>query len=167
MHDVFDDDPLTVQDGHSAARSGTDLVLASDRMHRILDLAAAVTGVILLAPILLVTAIAIKLDSDGPILIREPKFGHGNRNVQLFKFRLMSACRDGNTRERPTRIGQFLSETGIDELPQLFNVLRGELSIIGPPASPCFNPALNKAKPGIIQWDQIFAARKPHLGDRQ
>jgi lipopolysaccharide/colanic/teichoic acid biosynthesis glycosyltransferase len=67
---VFDDDPLTVQDGHSAARSKTDLLLASDRMHRILDLAAAVTGVLLLAPILLVTAIAIKLDSDGPILIR-------------------------------------------------------------------------------------------------
>ena len=73
---MFDDDPLMVQDGHSAARIGTDLLSASDRMHRILDLAAAVTGVILLAPILLVTAIAIKLDSDGPIFIREPKFGH-------------------------------------------------------------------------------------------
>jgi lipopolysaccharide/colanic/teichoic acid biosynthesis glycosyltransferase len=149
---VFDDDPLMVQDGHSAARSGTELVLASDRMHRILDLAAAVTVVILLAPILLVTAIAIKLDSDGPIFIREPKFGHGNRKIQLFKFRLMSACRDGNTRERPTRIGQILSETGIDEVPLLFNVMRGELSIVGPSASSCFNPLLNEVKPGVIQW---------------
>jgi lipopolysaccharide/colanic/teichoic acid biosynthesis glycosyltransferase len=151
---VFDDDPLTVQDGHSAARSKTDLLLASDRMHRILDLAAAVTGVLLLAPILLVTAIAIKLDSDGPILIREPKFGHGNRKIQLFKFRLMSARRDG--RERLTRIGQILSETGIDEVPQLFNVLRGELSIVGPPPSPCFNPLLSKVKPGVIQWGRLL-----------
>jgi lipopolysaccharide/colanic/teichoic acid biosynthesis glycosyltransferase len=130
-------------------------------MHRILDLAAAVTGVILLAPILLVTAIAIRLDSDGPIFIREPKFGHGNRKIQLFKFRFMSVRRDGNTRERLTRIGQILSETGIDELPQLFNVLRGELSMIGPPPSPCPNPPLlNKIKPGMIQWAQIFASRK-------
>ena len=161
-HDVFDDDPLMVQDGHSAARSGTDL-LASDRMHRILDLAAAVTGVILLAPILLVTAIAIKLDSDGPIFIREPKFGHGNRKIQLFKFRLVN-FRRGCT---PTRIGQFLSETGIDELPQLFNVLRGELSIIGPPASPCFNPVLNKVKPGMIQWAQFVATRNRRPGDNR
>ena len=153
---MFDDDPLMVQDGHSAARIGTDPLSASDRMHRILDLAAAVTGVILLAPILLVTAIAIKLDSDGPIFIREPKFGHGNRKIQLFKFRLMSACRDGTIRERPTRIGQILSETGIDEVPLLFNVMRGELSIVGPPSSPCFNPLLNEVKPGVIQWRRLL-----------
>ena len=125
-------------------------------MHRILELAAAVTGVILLAPILLVTAIAIKLDSDGPIFIREPKFGHGNRKIQLFKFRLVSACRDGTIRERSTRIGQILSETGIDEVPLLFNVMRGELSIVGPPSSPCFNPLLNEVKPGVIQWRRLL-----------
>jgi lipopolysaccharide/colanic/teichoic acid biosynthesis glycosyltransferase len=72
---VFDDDPLMVQDGHSAARSGTELVLASDRMHRILDLAAAVTVVILLAPILLVTAIAIKLDSAVQFSFVSPNSG--------------------------------------------------------------------------------------------
>jgi putative colanic acid biosynthesis UDP-glucose lipid carrier transferase len=162
---VFDDDPLMVQDGHSAAQSGTDLVLALDRMHRILDFAAALTGVILLAPILLVTAIAIKLDSDGPILVREPKFGHGNRRIQLFKFRLVTGCGDSNTPGRITWVGRVLCETGIDELPQFFNVLRGELSIIGPPPSRVPSPLLNKIKPGMIQWAQIVAARKRRSGD--
>ena len=162
---MFDDDPLTIQDGHSAARSRADLVLALDRMHRILDLAAAVTGVILLAPILLVTAIAIKLDSDGPILVREPKFGHGNRRIQLFKFRLVTGCGDSNTPGRITWVGRVLCETGIDELPQFFNVLRGELSIIGPPSSRAPSPLLNEVKPGMIQWAQIVAARKRRSGD--
>jgi polysaccharide biosynthesis protein PslA len=131
----LDDNPFIVPHSRSAARGESELMSWSEHIHRTFDFAAAVTGVILLAPILLVTAIAIKLDSDGPIFIREPKFGHGNRKIQLFKFRLMSARRDGNTRERLTRIGQILSEIGIDEVPQLFNVLRGELSIIGPPPS--------------------------------
>ena len=144
-------------------------MLASERINRIFDLVAAATSVILLAPIFLVTVIAIKLDSDGPIFIREPKFGHGNRKIQLFYFRFASARGDGKfSVQRLTRIGQALSETGIDELPQLFNVLRGELSIIGPPPSQSPNPLLNKVKPGMVsQWDQIFAARKQRLGDRQ
>ena len=143
-------------------------MLASERINRIFDLVAAATSVILLAPIFLVTAIAIKLDSDGPIFIREPKFGHGNRKIQLFNFRFASARGDGKTSaQRLTRIGQILGETGIDELPQLFNVLRGELSIIGPPPSRCPNPLLNKVKPGIVQWDRIFAPRKQRLDDRQ
>jgi lipopolysaccharide/colanic/teichoic acid biosynthesis glycosyltransferase len=127
------------------------------RIHRMFDFVAAAMGVILLTPIFLATAIAINLDSHGPIFIREPRFGHGNRKIQLFKFRFVSVCEDGNTPARRTRIGQILSETGIDELPQLFNVLWGELSIIGPPPCPCPDPLLNKVKPGMIQWAQIFA----------
>jgi lipopolysaccharide/colanic/teichoic acid biosynthesis glycosyltransferase len=141
----LDDDPLIAQDGHSAAQGGTDLMLALERINRIFDLVAAATSVTLLAPIFLITAIAIKLDSNGPIFVREPMFGHGNQRIKLFKFRFVS-----------TRIGQALSETGIHELPQLFNVLRGELSIVGPPPSPCFNPLLNKVKPGVIQWRRLL-----------
>ena len=138
-------------------------MLGSERIHRMFDLVAAATGVILLAPIFLITAVAIKLNSDGPIFIREPKFGYGNRKIQLFKFRLMSARRGATL----TRVGQFLSETGIDELPQLFNVLRGELCIIGPPPTARPSPLLSKVKPGMIQWGQSFVARKQRLGDRQ
>jgi lipopolysaccharide/colanic/teichoic acid biosynthesis glycosyltransferase len=132
----------------------------SEHIHRTFDFAAAAMGVILLAPILLVTSIAIKLDSDGPIFVLEPMFGHGNRMIQLFRFRFVSTRGHGNARARPTRLGQALSETGIHELPQLFNVLRGELSIIGPPPGPCPNALLNKVKPGMIQWAPIFASRK-------
>jgi len=159
----LDDDDLIVQGGRVVARGGAEPMLGSERIHRMFDLVAAATGVILLAPIFLITAVAIKLDSDGPIFIREPKFGYGNRKIQLFKFRLMSARRGATL----TRVGQFLSETGIDELPQLFNVLRGELCIIGPPPTPCPSPLLSKVKPGMIQWGQSFVARKQRLGDRQ
>jgi lipopolysaccharide/colanic/teichoic acid biosynthesis glycosyltransferase len=158
---------MWLDDGPAAARGGTELMFGSERVHRMLDFVAAAMGVILLAPIFLVTSIAIKLHSDGPIFIRECKFGHGNRQIQLFKFRLMSGCQDHKTPARPTRIGEILSETGIDELPKLFNVLRGELSIIGPPPSPCPKPLLNKIKPGMIQWDRFFAAWKQRLDDRQ
>ena len=146
----LDDDPMMVEDGHSAARGGIDPMLASERIRRIFDLVAASTSVIVFAPIFLVTSIAIKLESDGPIFIREPMFGHGNRRIQLFKFRLMSDCM---TFPRLTRVGQILCGTGIGELPQLFNVLWGELSIIGRPPSPCANPLLSKGKPGMVQWD--------------
>jgi lipopolysaccharide/colanic/teichoic acid biosynthesis glycosyltransferase len=161
----LDDGQLIVQDSPSAARDGTELMLGSERIHRLFDFVAAATGVILFAPIFLVTSIAIKLDSHGPIFIREPKFGPGNRRIQFFKFRLVSGCGDGNTPARLTRVGRVLCETGIDELPQLFNVLRGELSIIGPPPSPRPNPPLNKIKPGMIQWAQIVATRKRRSGD--
>ena len=66
---------------------------------------------------------------------------------------------------RLTRVGRILCETGVDELPQLFNVLHGELSIIGPPPSPCPSPLLDKVKPGMVQWAQIVATRKPCSGD--
>ena len=76
-----ENDPLIVQDSRSAARGGTKLVLWSEGIYRILDFVAAVTAVILFAPIFLVTSIAIKLNSRGPIFIRQPKFGPGNRRI--------------------------------------------------------------------------------------
>jgi lipopolysaccharide/colanic/teichoic acid biosynthesis glycosyltransferase len=161
----LDDDPLIVQGSPSAARGGTERMFGSERIHRMFDFVAGATGVILLAPIFLVAAMAIKLDSHGPIFIREPKFGHGNRRIQLFKFRLVTGCGDSNTPGRITRIGRVLRETGIDELPQFFNVLCGELSIIGPPPSRVPSPLLNKVKPGMIQWAQMVAARKRRSGD--
>ena len=163
----LDDDQLIVQGSPVVARDGVEPMLGSERIHRVFDFVAAATGVIFFAPIFLVTSIAIKLDSDGPIFIREPMFGHGNRRIQLFKFRLISGCKERKTPARLTPVGQILCQTGIDKLPQLFNVLRGELSIIGPPPSLCPNPLLNKVKPGMIQRDQIFAVRKQHLDRRQ
>ena len=70
---------MWLDDGPAAARGGTESMLGSEGLHRMFDFVAAAAGMILLAPIFLVTSIAIKLDSDGPIFIREPRFGHGNR----------------------------------------------------------------------------------------
>jgi lipopolysaccharide/colanic/teichoic acid biosynthesis glycosyltransferase len=157
---------MRLDDGPAAARGSTKLVLGSERIRRMLDFVAAATAVILLAPIFLVTVIAIKLDYDGPIFIREPMFGHGNRRIQLLKFRMVTGYKKDSTHPRLTQLGRILRETGIDELPQLFNVLRGELSIIGPPPSPCPKPLLNKIKPGMIQWLQIVATRNRSGEDR-
>jgi undecaprenyl-phosphate galactose phosphotransferase/putative colanic acid biosynthesis UDP-glucose lipid carrier transferase len=97
---------------------------------RILDIILATMGLILFAPILLLTSLAITLDSSGPILIREALPGINNKAIGVLRFRVAFAA--GNRiNPRMTRVGQILSLTGIDELPQLTDVLRGEMSIVG------------------------------------
>ncbi len=131
---------------------------------RVIDVIAAALGVVALSPFLALVAIAIKLDSPGPILYRQPRVGENGRVFLMFKFRSMRADSDpGMHREhvarlirenvgvfqidgdghstvslklendpRITRVGKFIRKTSIDELPQLFNVLRGEMSLVGP-----------------------------------
>jgi polysaccharide biosynthesis protein PslA len=96
---------------------------------RIVDIILATMGLILFAPILLLTSMAIRLDSGSPILIREALPGR-NQGTGVLKFRV--ACVAGNQIDpRMTRVGQILSLTGIDELPQFISVLFGETSIVG------------------------------------
>jgi len=98
------------------------------RTKRVVDIVVATMGLILFAPILLLAALAISLDSEGPILIREAL--PGNQVFRVLKFRVTFAA--GNRiNPRMTQVGQILTLTGIDELPQLINVLRGEMSIVG------------------------------------
>lgn len=107
---------------------------------RLLDLLTASAGIILLSPVLLLVASAIKLESPGPVFFRQWRVGQGNRQFKIFKFRSMrqesgdaegtqSAGRDD---ARVTGVGRFIRRTSLDELPQLFNVLRGEMSMVGP-----------------------------------
>ena len=97
---------------------------------RIVDIILATMGLILFAPILLLASLAIRLDSGSPIFIREPLTGRNNKATRVLRFRVAFAT--GNRINPPmTRIGQILSLTGIDELPQLTDVLRGEMSIVG------------------------------------
>jgi putative colanic acid biosynthesis UDP-glucose lipid carrier transferase len=105
------------------------LVIGRDQWSkRVLDIVVATMGLILFAPILLLASLAISLDSEGPIFIRETL--PGNQAIRALKFRVAFAA--GNRiNSRMTRVGQILSLTGIDELPQLINVLRGEMSIVG------------------------------------
>lgn len=106
---------------------------------RLFDWMAAAFGLVLLAPVWLVIAIAIKFDSPGPIFFRGARIGQNGQEFFIFKFRTMradAAARGAaiTTRDDPriTRVGKFLRRTKLDELPQLLNVLRGEMSLVGP-----------------------------------
>lgn len=125
---------------------------------RLTDIAAATMGLILFSPLLLIACVAIRLDSPGPVLVRESRYGYKNRPIQVLRFRLVRACAQRDrTNSKLTRVGRVISQTGIDELPQLANILRGEMSIIGPPPSAHPKASLNRAKPGMIHWAQIVA----------
>jgi Undecaprenyl-phosphate glucose phosphotransferase len=109
-------------------------------MKRAFDILVAAAGLLVLAPILLIIALGVKISSPGPILFRQKRIGNNNREFTLFKFRSMivQPCRDSDTRwtqlddRRVTPFGRFLRRTNLDELPQLWNVLTGDMSIVGP-----------------------------------
>lgn len=109
-------------------------------LKRALDLSVAIPALIISLPFLLVVATAIKLTSPGPVIFRQPRLGQGNKIFQVLKFRTMrveASDTEGrvSTRqsdERVTQIGRFLRRSSLDELPQLLNVIKGEMSIVGP-----------------------------------
>lgn len=109
-------------------------------LKEMIDYTVAIIAMVLLSPLLIVTALAIRLESKGPILFRQARFGFNNNEISVFKFRSMyvdrqdqsGAQRTQKNDPRVTRVGRFIRRTSIDELPQLFNVLRGEMSIVGP-----------------------------------
>ncbi len=117
---------------------------------KIIDLLGSIIGLILLSPILIITAIAIKLDSKGPVFFIQERVGKNEQAFNMYKFRSMVIdaeeklykLKDKNEMSGPmfkmkddpriTKIGRFIRKTSIDELPQLFNVLKGEMSLVGP-----------------------------------
>jgi sugar transferase (PEP-CTERM system associated) len=140
---------------------------------RAVDLAVAMLGLILTAPLMALVAVAIRLESSGAVIFRQPRLGLNERPFQMVKFRSMYAESD---RARPswteandrriTRVGKFIRRTRLDELPQFWNVLRGEMSLVGPrPEQPYFCAMLEKdiphfaqrhsVRPGITGWAQI------------
>ena len=141
------------------------------------DHLVAALALVLLSPVMLATAIAIKLDSKGPVLFRQKRHGFNNELIEVFKFRSMyvdsadAGAAKLVTKDDPrvTRVGRFIRKTSIDELPQLFNVLKGQLSIVGPRPHALQAKAANvlyyeavegyfarhRVKPGITGWAQI------------
>ena len=154
---------------------------ASQRIKRAEDLILAGLITIFVAPVLLIAAIAVKLDSPGPVLFRQKRAGFNDRTFEVWKFRTMfthscdaHALRQTSRNDpRVTRVGRFLRATSMDELPQLFNVLRGHMSIVGPrphalgmtaaglPLREVIEgySARHRLKPGITGWAQVNGSR--------
>jgi lipopolysaccharide/colanic/teichoic acid biosynthesis glycosyltransferase len=138
---------------------------------RAADLAIAAVGLAILSPLLLVAAIAIRLESRGPVLYRQRRVGRDGRIFELFKLRTMSQGADpigvgtAVTADDPrvTRVGRLLRRYSLDELPNLFNVLRGEMRIVGPRATlpaqvELYTPRQLRRldlRPGVTGWAQI------------
>ena len=144
---------------------------------RLFDIVVAATALIILFPLFLFVAIAIKSDTPGPAIFRQRRPGFNGRHFQILKFRTMTALEDGETvaqakrnDSRVTRIGRWFRRTSIDELPQLINVLQGTMSIVGPrPHAVAHDNQFDKmvgnyayrhhVKPGLTGWAQIHGYR--------
>jgi sugar transferase EpsL len=138
------------------------------RVKRLIDVAVAAAGLLVLAPLLALVAAAIALRMGRPVLFRQVRPGQHARPFLMYKFRTMREAHDPSGRpltdaERLTPLGRFLRRTSLDELPQLWNVLRGDLSLVGPRPLlmeylPRYTPEQarrHEVRPGITGWAQV------------
>jgi undecaprenyl-phosphate galactose phosphotransferase/putative colanic acid biosynthesis UDP-glucose lipid carrier transferase len=173
--------------GLSLEIKGASLSAFDRALKRALDLTVAFAALVSLAPLMLITALAIKLDSPGPIFFRQQRTGYNSMPFSILKFRTMKVMENGGdvvqaTRADPrvTRIGRWLRRTSLDELPQLLNVIRGDMSLVGPRPHAVVHDYLygkqlwqyayrHHVKPGITGWAQINGCRgeTPKLEDME
>jgi exopolysaccharide biosynthesis polyprenyl glycosylphosphotransferase len=176
-------EPVVAAGRHSSIRDGiTDWSLGTysrtaiaARVKRLADVAGAATGLVVSAPVMMLVALAIKLESRGPVLFTQTRVGKHGRPFRMYKFRTM--CPDAEHRKadlanlnemsgpvfkvtndpRTTRLGRFLRKYSIDELPQLVNVLSGRMSLVGP------RPALPSEVEAYQPWHRKRLLAKPGL----
>ncbi|MGE3874323.1 MAG: sugar transferase [Parvibaculaceae bacterium] len=146
--------------GFDIALYSKSIVINRSVVKRCIDVLIASLALLVLAPVGLLIALAIKIESPGPILFWQLRYGRNRSSFHICKFRSMTVTesRGGFTQAtrndaRVTRIGRFLRKTSLDELPQLYNVLRGEMSLVGP-------------RPHAIAMDDAFAEVISNFNDR-
>ena len=138
------------------------------------DIVISLLGLIILSPVLLITALLIKIDSKGPVIFKQKRLGKDGKVFDIYKFRSMcvgaehtgSGVYSGKGDARVTKVGKFIRATSIDELPQLVNILKGDMSIIGPRPPLTYHPwpledyteeqrHMFDVRPGVTGWAQI------------
>jgi lipopolysaccharide/colanic/teichoic acid biosynthesis glycosyltransferase len=175
-----------------AQRVGLRTVPLHEIIQRCVDVTGAVLGIVLLLPLFAIFAVAVKLTSRGPVLFAQERAGLNGRPFRMFKFRTMVVDAEERLKDlvridelaepvyklkddpRVTRVGRFLRRFGLDELPQLINVLRGEMSLVGPRPEVValarrYNAEQQRrllVKPGITGWQQIHNRGMPDMAAR-
>ena len=151
--------------------------VTKSRAKRVFDVVTALMLLVFLAPLFVAVSIAVAIETRGPVFFRQRRTGFNQQTFFIYKFRTMTVMEDGDNviqaqkyDDRVTRVGAFLRRSSIDELPQLINVLRGEMSIIGPrPHAVVHDEDYSRqldeyckrfrAKPGITGWAQVNGLR--------
>ncbi len=147
---------------------GMDSMVYRNYLKRMIDVIFAVLGLVLLSPVLIVVTVAVRLNLGTPVFFKQKRPGKNEEIFTMVKFRTMTDERDENgellpNRERLTRFGKLLRSTSLDELPELWNVLKGEMSLVGPRPLlveylPLYNDRQRKrhsVRPGITGWAQV------------
>lgn len=153
---------------------GRENKMYKNYIKRIIDIIVSLIGLIIASPIMLLTAIAIKLDSKGPVIFKQARLGRYGKVFYIYKFRSMcqgaeqkgTGVYSGKGDMRVTKVGKVIRATSIDELPQFLNILKGEMSLIGPRPALTYHPwkyeeyteeqrKMFDVRPGVTGWAQI------------